>query len=104
MELLLKYNTVSNSYITPIHNAIKQGNKLEVVKLLLEYNTSPSLKAKGICLAAFSNELAILKFLLEQGVNPSGQCSDDGATPISLAKQQGNSEIAKFLLEYSVNP
>ena len=67
------------------------------------------LEDKALSLASYNGELEIVKYLIENGVNPK---SEEITAALILASQKGCLEIVKFLVEngadvnakYSISP
>ena len=94
-----------NFYIdgtNPLHYAIEE-DKIEIVKILLEYGADVNLKINDYtpCMSAtFIGNLTILKLLVEYG----GNCdliTTRGYSAFKLACNRGNKEIVKYLFSNS---
>ncbi|KAI9932266.1 hypothetical protein AWENTII_010611 [Aspergillus wentii] len=95
-----------NIMFTPLVLAIK-SIRPSMVKRLLDHGVNPTAKHydNGILLlslaATYSNE-AIVRILLEKGLEPNAP-DHDGLTPILKAARAGREEIVKIFLEMGIN-
>ncbi|SFE72796.1 Ankyrin repeat-containing protein [Paenibacillus catalpae] len=113
LELGADVNAVSHSRVsfipsnTALHAAIAGERSLEVIKLLLAHGADTTiLDSNGhTCLhsAAFHDDnLEMIQLLMEHGADVHS-AADGGDTPLSLAIQQGNENVASLLREYGAS-
>ncbi len=78
------------SQVQPLHSAVA-GGSVEIIKLLLQRGANVDARQKGgwtaLQAAAKVGETCMLDILLDFGANPE-QTADDGATAITLAKDE----------------
>ncbi|XP_038607034.1 ankyrin repeat and SOCS box protein 3 isoform X1 [Tachyglossus aculeatus] len=110
VRILLEAGADANSFTleetTPLFLAVENGHT-EVAKLLAEHgadvNGSHSMCGwNSLHQAVFQENMEMIKFLLEKGVNV--ECQDDfGITPLFVAAQYGKLESLSLLIEYGAN-
>ena len=79
-------------------------SQIDLTKLLLEHGANPNSELDGelaLHVAVKRGCLDCLKALVEAGANVNAQ-TNDGKTPIHLAKLKGSSEIAGYLMDHGV--
>ena len=102
VELLLKNGAAVNT-VEPnesvLNNAVA-AEKIEMVKLLLSAGASLDRSYNLALSAARSEDVSLMKLLLEHGVDPT-LIGEKGWTPLSQAIMSGNLEVAHLLVELS---
>jgi WD40 repeat protein len=103
-------NTVTagrSSYTgTALHLAVLRGHQ-DVVQLLLEagarlVHNRPAMEPLSLALAVQSDNIVLLRYLLEKSVNPDTPL--ESMTPLQAAVAKGNAEMVKLLLDHKANP
>ncbi|MBD0382305.1 ankyrin repeat domain-containing protein [Paenibacillus sedimenti] len=100
-------NAVSHSKIsyipsnTALHAAIAGERNVDVIKLLLDNKAQTTIMDGNghTCLhtAAFHDDnIELIQLLIEHGADVHAR-AEGGATPLSLALEQGNNKVAAFL-------
>lgn len=89
--------------VTPLHSAAAHGDPtvaLRLCELLLEREADPALAQTGgwrpLHQAASHGNLPLVELLVRYGADPSAE-SDDGRTPVDMAREGGHDEVASFL-------
>lgn len=86
----------------PLHYAIANGHKPEIVKMLLEKGASPAVVCRdgsAMHIAAFYATPQIIKMLLEKGADVNGGSKAPAVTPLQLALLRPNEDNMKLLVE-----
>jgi ankyrin repeat protein len=96
--------------ITPLEHAIQTSN-LKTFKCLLKHGADPRLTmaipVSIMCQLVALRKTMLVKSLLDHGDNPNHPCQFTGplslVTPLSMAVEHENVEIAKLLLNYGAD-
>ena len=86
---------------TPLHKAVRNGDRTAVSKLIKEGADPNSLDSRGetaLHWAAFRGPVGIITLLLNSGVDPHIE-SANGETALEIARESQNGEAVKRLKE-----
>lgn len=89
--------------VTPLHSAAAQGDSkvaLRICRMLLARGADPNLAQAGgwrpVHQAAAHGNLALVELLVRHGADVEPR-SEDGRTPLSMAREAGHDEVVRFL-------
>ena len=84
-----------------IHDAIEKGNLKEVIALIGDDKAllgASSVFGTWLHIASTAGQMAIVKWLLEAGIDPNRQGGIAGGNALNEAAEEGHSDIVRYLL------
>ena len=102
-DLINNYINEPKPNIAPLHEAVYQGDEVEVERLLALEGTNPNLAlahndVTPLFIAAHEGHAEIAKLLLAAGKIDINQAGEHGRSPLFAASEKGHAEIVKLLI------
>ncbi len=107
VELLVNFGAnlfLKNSQTTPYLSIAYAHKNIAMVKYFVTKLPNLINEDKEILIEVVrQNDLELLQYLIERSVDLNAQESEDGLTPLMVAIEEGNSEIANVLIQNGAN-
>ena len=90
-----------------LHDAVYDGNLRKVMRMVqqgadIDKNGNNNLGATPLMIAANNGDLAIVRYLVEQGADKE-KVLNDGTSPLMFAIQEGHMAVVRYLVEQGVD-